>query len=118
MDALISTFRETGTALDRGIHFNGAKYKCVRADKNSIYARKASCELDYPVCMVLLWMMFPLQEGSGFVAVKTGSLIVFGSYSSVMFPSVCVEAVERLGEGHITFIYYSSLRDSSLTLDC
>ena len=44
-------------------------------------------------------MMFPLQEGSGFVAVKTGSLVIFGSYSSVMFPSVCVEAVERLGEG-------------------
>ena len=49
VDALISTFRETGTALDRGIHFNGAKYKCVRADKDSIYAKKASCELDYPV---------------------------------------------------------------------
>ena len=49
VDALISTFRETATALDRGIHFNGAKYKCVRADKNSIYAKKASCELDYPV---------------------------------------------------------------------
>ena len=49
-------------------------------------------------CMVLLCMIFPLQEGSGFVAVKTGSLVIFGSYSSVMFPSVCVEAVERLGE--------------------
>ena len=54
------------------------------------------------LCMVLLWRMFPLQEGSGFVAVKTGSLIIFGSYSSVMFPSVCVEAVERLGEEHIS----------------
>ena len=49
-------------------------------------------------CRVLLCMIFPLQEGSGFVAVKTGSLVIFGSYSSVMFPSVCVEAVERLGE--------------------
>lgn len=25
---------------------------------------------------------------------------MFGSYSSSMFPSVCVEAVERLGEEH------------------
>lgn len=46
-----------------------------------------------------MWNLFP-QEGSGFVAVRTGSLVVFGSYSSSMFPSVCVEAVERLGEEH------------------
>ena len=48
VDALLSSFRETGTALECGIHFNGAKYKCVRADKNSIYAKKASRELDDP----------------------------------------------------------------------
>ena len=41
VDALLASFRETGTALERGIHFNGAKYKCVRADKSSIYAKKA-----------------------------------------------------------------------------
>lgn len=40
VDALLASFREAGTALERGIHFNGAKYKCVRADKNSIYAKK------------------------------------------------------------------------------
>ena len=39
-----------------------------------------------------------LQEGSGFIAVKTSTMIVFGTYSSSMYPSVCVEAVEKLGE--------------------
>ena len=39
-----------------------------------------------------------MQEGSGFVAVKTGNLVIFGSYSSSMYPSVCVEAVEKLGK--------------------
>ena len=39
-----------------------------------------------------------VQEGSGFVAVKTGNLMLFGSYSSSMYPSVCVEAVEKLGK--------------------
>ena len=39
-----------------------------------------------------------LQEGSGFIAVKTNTMIVFGTYSSSMYPSVCVEAVEKLGE--------------------
>ncbi len=36
--------------------------------------------------------------GSGFVAVRTDRYIIFGSYSSAMYPSVCVEAVESLGE--------------------
>jgi len=38
----MSAFRETGSAREHGIHFNGATYKCVRADKNSIYAKKVS----------------------------------------------------------------------------
>ena len=42
-------------------------------------------------------MSHTLQEGSGFVAVRTGTLVIFGSYSSSMYPSVCVEAVEKLG---------------------
>jgi len=42
VDALMSAFRETGSAREHGIHFNGATYKCVRADKNSIYAKKVS----------------------------------------------------------------------------
>lgn len=32
------------------------------------------------------------------MAVRTKGLVVFGSYSSTMFPSVCVEAVEKLGQ--------------------
>ena len=47
-------------------------------------------------------MSVHLKEGSGFVAVKTCSMIVFGSYSSSMYPSVCVEVVEKLGK---TIIY-------------
>lgn len=39
-----------------------------------------------------------MQEDSGFIAVSTNKLIVYGSYSSMMNPSVCVEAVERLGK--------------------
>lgn len=75
--ALNEAFKNPSPCREHGIHFNGATYQCVRADKNSIYAKK---------------------EGSGFVAVRTGSMIVFGSYSSAMHPSVCVEAVEKLGE--------------------
>ena len=50
------------------------------------------------VCnLVLTCLNVCTQEGSGFVAVQTSSYIVYGSYSSSMFPSVCVEAVEKLG---------------------
>ena len=115
VDALLSAFRDTGSARENGIHFNGATYKCIRADKNSIYAKKvrdreglmfsSGCRYtSTPWCMNGSPPPPPppphthTQEGSGFVAVRTGNLIVFGSYSSSMFPSVCVEAVERLGE--------------------
>ena len=34
------------------------------------------------------------QSRSGFIAVHTSTLIIFGSYSSSMYPAVCVEAVD------------------------
>ena len=48
--------------------------------------------------MLLQLIHMHIQEGSGFIAVNTTKLIVYGSYSSTMSPSVCVEAVERLGK--------------------
>ncbi|XP_064405153.1 profilin-4-like isoform X1 [Halichondria panicea] len=75
MDSLVEAFHNPISAREHGIQFNGASYKCVRADKDSIYAKK---------------------EGSGFIAVKTNSMVIFGTYSSSMYPSVCVEAVEKL----------------------
>ncbi|XP_064405154.1 profilin-4-like isoform X2 [Halichondria panicea] len=77
MDSLVEAFHNPISAREHGIQFNGASYKCVRADKDSIYAKK---------------------EGSGFIAVKTNSMVIFGTYSSSMYPSVCVEAVEKLGD--------------------
>lgn len=41
------------------------------------------------------------QSRSGFIAVRTSTLIIFGSYSSSMYPAVCVEAVEKLGKGEL-----------------
>ena len=41
VQALLSAFTDPAPAREQGIHFNGATYKCVRADKNSIYAKKA-----------------------------------------------------------------------------
>ena len=49
--------------------------------------------------LLYLYFCFIMQDGgSGFVAVRTDRYIIFGSYSSAMYPSVCVEAVESLGE--------------------
>ena len=39
-DALQEAFLNCTSARQHGIHFNGATYKCVRADKESIYAKK------------------------------------------------------------------------------
>jgi len=39
-----------------------------------------------------------LQENRGLVLVKTLTLLVIATYTDSMFPSVCVEAVEKLGK--------------------
>lgn len=46
-DVLQEAFMNCISARQHGIHFNGATYKCVRADKGSIYAKKVSilCDL-------------------------------------------------------------------------
>ena len=38
-----------------------------------------------------------LKGNSGIIVVRTATLMIVGMYSSEMSPSVCVEAVERLG---------------------
>ena len=46
----------------------------------------------------MFYMCIDLQKSGGFIAVVSGQLIVCGSYSSAMSPSVCVEALEMMGE--------------------
>ncbi|OXB55587.1 hypothetical protein ASZ78_005136 [Callipepla squamata] len=60
-----------------GLYFKQKHYRCVRADEHSIYLRNAD---------------------GGLVAVKTNSLILIATYRAGMHPSVCVEAVEKLGK--------------------
>uniref|UniRef100_A0A8C0GLS3 Profilin n=1 Tax=Chelonoidis abingdonii TaxID=106734 RepID=A0A8C0GLS3_CHEAB len=59
-----------------GLYFKEKHYKCVRADECSIYLK---------------------NEDRGLIAVKTDSYILVATYSEGMYPSVCVEAVEKLG---------------------
>ena len=40
------------------------------------------------------------QESRGLVLVKTITLLLIATYSDSMFPSVCVEAVEKLGKNN------------------
>ncbi|XP_013924201.1 PREDICTED: profilin-4 [Thamnophis sirtalis] len=60
-----------------GQYFNDRYYKCYRADGNSIYLK---------------------VKGDGVIIVKTGSFILVGTYCQGMYPSVCVEAVEKLAD--------------------
>lgn len=47
---------------------------------------------------LILFLLLCLQDKIGVVLVKTGSLIVVGTYNDNMYPSVCIEAVEKLGK--------------------
>lgn len=60
-----------------GLYFKEKDYKCVRADDCSLYAK---------------------NENTGVVVVKTHMYLVVATYTAGMYPSVCVEATEKLGE--------------------
>ncbi|XP_041461933.1 profilin-4-like [Lytechinus variegatus] len=75
MQKMIDAFKDPPRTRLEGLYFHNRLYKCVRADKNSIYAK---CDKD------------------GIVLVKTATLVIMGTYSDNMFPSVCVEAIEKL----------------------
>ncbi|XP_064628332.1 profilin-4-like isoform X2 [Lineus longissimus] len=75
--ALIEAFKSPSQTREEGIYFNDKQYKCVRADKFSIYAKDGN---------------------KGLVVIKTATLLLVATYSEVMKPSICVEAVEKLAE--------------------
>jgi profilin len=43
-------------------------------------------------------MFFLLQENNGLVVVKTHLYLLVATYTAGMYPSICVEATEKLGK--------------------
>ncbi|XP_069830177.1 profilin-4 [Dendropsophus ebraccatus] len=76
VQAVIDAFKNPPILRREGLHFREKNYKCIRADKNSIYAK---CDND------------------GIIMVKTKTNILLAAYRDAMYPSVCVEATEKLG---------------------
>lgn len=77
IEEITEAFKNPTQTRDGGISLENIHYKCVRADKFSIYGKKDDC---------------------GLVLVKTASLVLLGTYNSEMYPSICVEAVEKLAD--------------------
>jgi profilin len=73
----VEAFKAPTNLREKGFRFGGSRYTCVRADKNSIYAKDGN---------------------SGVILVRTTTMIILGTYSATMHPSVCVSAIEKLGE--------------------
>ncbi|XP_034153258.1 profilin-4 isoform X2 [Esox lucius] len=71
----VDAFKNTTLTRERGFHFQDKAYACVRADRNSIYCKYAT---------------------RGLIMVKTALYIIVATYNDSMYPSVCVEAVEKL----------------------
>ncbi|XP_013421902.1 profilin-4 [Lingula anatina] len=74
---LLDAFKNPPQTREEGLYFEDKQYKCVRADKNSIYAKSAR---------------------KGLVLVKTTTLLLVATYTDNMYPSVCVEATEKLAD--------------------
>ncbi|KAK1170281.1 profilin-4 [Acipenser oxyrinchus oxyrinchus] len=70
-------FKQTKSIREEGLYFQDNNYTCVRADKNSIYSK---------------------SNDRGLILAKTGTYILVATYCEEMYPSVCVEAVEKLAD--------------------
>ncbi len=44
---LLDAFKSPPQTREEGVYFEDKQYKCVRADKNSIYAKHVSCNNSY-----------------------------------------------------------------------
>ncbi|XP_056332465.1 profilin-4 [Danio aesculapii] len=73
----LDAFKHLNETMKKGLIFRDKPYTCVRADKLSIYAK----------C-----------EGRGLILVRTALYVIVATYSQSMHPSICVEAVEKLGD--------------------
>ncbi|XP_063771351.1 profilin-4 [Pseudophryne corroboree] len=76
IQAILGAFSNLSALRREGLHFLDKNYKCIRADKGSVYAK----------C-----------DNEGIVMVKAKSNILLATYREGMRPSVCVEATETLG---------------------
>ncbi|XP_067880862.1 profilin-4 isoform X2 [Heterodontus francisci] len=75
--AFLNAFKQPSNIRDDGLYFKNINYTCVRVDNNSVYGK---------------------HDNKGLVLVKTGSYIICATYREGMYPSVCVEAAEKLGD--------------------
>ncbi|XP_056623504.1 profilin-4 isoform X3 [Triplophysa dalaica] len=75
-EVFVDAFDHVTVTRQRGLHFKSKLYTCVRADKHSIYSK---------------------YEGRGLILVRTALFVIVATYSQNMYPSICVEAVEKLG---------------------
>ncbi|XP_024292261.1 profilin-4 [Oncorhynchus tshawytscha] len=71
----IDSFKHMTSTRERGFYFQDKAYTCVRADRNSIYCKCGT---------------------HGLILVKTALYVIVATYNDSMYPSVCVEAVEKL----------------------
>ncbi|XP_072412980.1 profilin-4 isoform X2 [Chiloscyllium punctatum] len=77
IQAFLKAFNQPSNFRDEGLYFKNVIYLCVRADNSSVYGK---------------------HDNIGLVLVKTGSYIICATYREGMYPSVCVEAAEKLGD--------------------
>uniref|UniRef100_A0A671MZ60 Profilin n=1 Tax=Sinocyclocheilus anshuiensis TaxID=1608454 RepID=A0A671MZ60_9TELE len=74
---LLDAFKHVNVTRQGGLDFRSKHYTCVRADKHFIYTK---------------------YEGHGLILVRTALYVIVATYSQSMYPSICVEAVEKLAE--------------------
>jgi len=95
LGGLIDGFKNSVGLRREGLLFDNIDYKCVRADKYSIYATSLDDQENHDT---------PVKEEGGgvgkggLIAVRTNTFVLVAKYKASMYPAVCIEAVEKLAE--------------------
>ncbi|EDV24674.1 uncharacterized protein TRIADDRAFT_56714 [Trichoplax adhaerens] len=77
INRFVMAVKDPATSREEGLMYDGKKYKVVRADKQSVYAKYGK---------------------EGIIISITANLMILSIYNDSMHSSICVEATEKLGE--------------------
>ncbi|RDD41890.1 Profilin-4 [Trichoplax sp. H2] len=92
INRFVMAVKDPATSREEGLMYDGKKYKVVRADKQSVYAKYVSLVQNIKIFALL-------NKGKeGIIISITANLMILSIYNDSMHSSICVEATEKLGE--------------------
>jgi len=97
-------FVDAGPLYSGGIHINGEKYMCIKADDRSIYGKLVRL-VHISTCRQISYLTAKLQGKHGICCVKTKQTILVTHYPETVQPGEAATVVEKLADYLISLTY-------------